>query len=283
MKHILLLYSGGLDSRLAVKLLKEQGYSITAVFFKLPFSKEKPIHDPFLEKEEVPLTVFDCTRGRLLQKYLEVLKHPAYPRGAGYNPCLDCKLFMLRELEAYAGKHNIEAIATGEVPGQRPMSQTSKQMETLDEQTRIKLIRPLAQMGFYGRSRKKQMSLAKKYGIDYPSPAGGCLLCDKQLGKRFETLITKHLITESTLPLVNLGRHFYFPETTSWFVVGRDKEENEVIETFEKVIYSGKGKPAVYYYSESDNTEAGKEAEKLQEAYRKKDTQKIKYYKNWKL
>ncbi|MGM0530776.1 MAG: hypothetical protein ACQER7_05445 [Bacteroidota bacterium] len=283
MEHILLLYSGGLDSRLAVKLMKEQGYHLTAVFFRLPFSKEKPIPDPFLEKEEVPMIIFDCTRDRLLRKYLEVLKHPAYPRGAGYNPCLDCKLFMLKELEEYAGRHNIEAIATGEVPGQRPMSQTSKKMKILDEQTGIKLIRPLAEKGINGRSRKKQMALAKEYGIDYPSPAGGCLLCDKQLGRRFETLISRDLITESTLPLVNLGRHFYFPETASWFVVGRDKDENNVIETFDQVIYSGKGKPAVYYHTESDNTEARKEAEKLQRAYQEKDTKTINYYKNWNL
>lgn len=283
MEKILLLYSGGLDSRLAVKILKEQGYHLIAVFFKLPFSKEKPVYDPFLEKEEVSMITFDCTRGRLLQKYLEVLKHPAYPRGAGYNPCLDCKLFMFKELEAYARKYGIEAIATGEVPGQRPMSQTSKKMKTLNEETDIRLIRPLAKKGIHGRSRKKQMAMAKKYGIDYPSPAGGCLLCDKQLGGRFETLITYDLITESTLPLVNIGRHFYYPDESTWFVVGRDKEENDVLETFENVIKSGKGKPAVFYYSENHTRYAREEAQNLQRAYQDKDTDAIKYYTNWKL
>ncbi|MFW6100321.1 MAG: hypothetical protein ACOC90_02960 [Bacteroidota bacterium] len=283
MKNILVLYSGGLDSRLAVKILKEQGYRLTAVFFKLPFSKEKPVYDAFLKEESVPLVTFDCTRGRLLRKYLEVLKHPRYKRGAGYNPCLDCKLFMLKELEGYARENDFEAIATGEVPGQRPMSQTSKKMKTLEENTEIKLIRPLAEKDIHGRSRKKQMAMAEAWNISYPSPAGGCLLCEKELAKRFEILITRNLITESTLSLVNLGRHFCYSEENAWFVVGRDKKENEVIETFERVIESGKGKPAVFYYSDSDIDYARKEAQRLQRAYQEKDTEAISHYTNWKL
>jgi len=278
-----MLYSGGLDSRLAVKILKEQGYQLDAIFFKLPFSKEKPVNDDFLKEEGISLLTFDCTRGQLLKKYLEVLKSPRYPRGVGYNPCLDCKLFMLTELERYARENGFEAIATGEVPGQRPVSQTSKKIKTLDENTEIKLIRPLAEKGIYGRSRKKQMAMAEAYNINYPSPAGGCLLCEKELGKRFETLITRNLITEFTLPLVNIGRHFYYPEDKAWFVVGRDKKENDVLETFNHVIQSGKGKPAVFYHSRNRMEYARQEALILQRAYQEKDTKAISHYTNWKL
>jgi PP-loop superfamily ATP-utilizing enzyme len=283
MKDILILYSGGLDSRLSIKLLNKQGYRPTAVFFRLPFSKEKPVYDEFLKEEEVSMITFDCTRGRLLRKYLEVLKNPRFPRGAGFNPCLDCKLFMFGELEDYALSNGIEAVASGEVPGQRPLSQTSGKMDIIEEETKVEIIRPLAEKGINGRSRKKQMAMAEAYNISYPSPAGGCLLCEKELAKRFETLITKDLITENTLPLINVGRHFYYEEEKVWFVVGRDKEENDVMETFKHVIPSGKGKPAVFYHPGSHIEYARQEALKLQRAYQQKDAEAINHYTNWKL
>jgi predicted subunit of tRNA(5-methylaminomethyl-2-thiouridylate) methyltransferase len=283
MNEVLLLYSGGLDSRLATIIMKERGYSVKAVFFRLPFSKDKPVNDSFLDQENIPLSIFDCTRGENLNKYLRVLKYPKYPRGAGFNPCLDCKVFMVKELENYAAKKGIKTIATGEVPGQRPMSQTSSKMKTLAEHTEMDIIRPLAEQGIHGRSRKKQMALADKYGIDYPSPAGGCLLCEKELKTRFKILINRDLINEKTLALVNIGRHFYFPENVSWFVVGRDKKENDILELFQNVIHSASGRPAVFYHSEKHNDIALREAKELQLAYQNKEKDTIRYYTEWKI
>ncbi len=284
-QKVLLLYSGGLDSRLSLKLLKEKGYEVRAAFFQIPFNAEHSGKDPFLEREGVSLEIFDCTRGGLFKDYMELLKKPEYGRGSGYNPCLDCKLFMLKHASEYAKKHNFHALATGEVPGQRPMSQTKNKMKILRETIDLPIIRPLKEKGIEGRSRRKQIELAGQYNIDYPSPAGGCLLCEKELKTRFKTLIEKDIIEEKTSPLISLGRHYYFPEMQSWIVAGRDKPENGVIEQFNNVIKSGKGKPAVYYEaSSSENTKKAEEtAINLQKAFQDKDRENIEYYANWKL
>jgi tRNA U34 2-thiouridine synthase MnmA/TrmU len=280
-ENILLLYSGGLDSRLAAKILKEKGCNITAIFFRLPFSSDKSVQDNFLDSLGIPLKTFDCTKGELFKDFLSVLKNPRYGRGAGYNPCTDCKIFMTNKLTGYAERNHFSAIATGEVPGQRPMSQTSEKMRIIAEQTGIKLIRPLKNIGIEGRSRKRQMEMAKDYGIDYPSPGGGCLLCEKEFKSRFDKLIGNNILDEQHLPLIKIGRHFFIEDDLSWFVVGRNKDENDVIEEFTTTIISGKGKPAVFYYK---NTEGSKSlAKELQEAYEYKNKEKIDYFTNWKI
>jgi predicted subunit of tRNA(5-methylaminomethyl-2-thiouridylate) methyltransferase len=280
---ILLLYSGGLDSRLVAKILKDRGYEMTAAFFRLPFASDKAVNDDFLDKLEIPLQVFDCTQGDLLDDYLEILRKPAYGRGAGYNPCIDCKLFMTEKLADYAADKGFSAIATGEVPGQRPMSQTSGKMKIIRERSRLELVRPLEELGIEGRSRKEQIKLAKEYQIDYPSPGGGCLLCEKELKERFAVLIENNFIDDETLPLAKTGRHFFFPEEKTWFVAGRNKEENDIIEEFEQVIISGKGKPAVYYKSLQKKQEAKETAQRIQKAYETKNQEMIKYYGQWKV
>lgn len=284
MDRILLLYSGGLDSRLVAKILRERRYPVKAVFFRLPFASQQPSGLSFLEEEGIPLEIFDCTQGQLLEDYLKILKKPRFGRGKGYNPCIDCKLFMMEKLGEHAREEEYSAIATGEVPGQRPMSQTSKKMKVIEQEAPLPLIRPLAELGIQGRTRKEQMRLAGDYELDYPGSGGGCLLCEKELATRFKTLIEQELVTETTLPLVTLGRHYYTAETGTWYVVGRDKAENDIIETFPQVIISGKGKPAVYYQSaEEDPKKTEKEAEKLQRSYQMKDQQTIQYYSQWKI
>jgi hypothetical protein len=255
-----------------------------AVFFRLPFASQQPSGISFLEKEGIPLEILDCTRGKLLEDYLSILKKPRFGRGKGYNPCVDCKLFMMEKLGEYGREEDYTAIATGEVPGQRPMSQTSKKMKVIEQGAPLPLIRPLAKLGIQGRTRKEQMRLAKNYELDYPGPGGGCLLCEKDLATRFKTLIEQELVTETTLPLVTLGRHYFVPETGTWYVVGRDKSENDIIETFAQVIPSGKGKPGVYYHPAGEDPEkAEDEAKKLQQAYQEKDQQAIQDYAFWKI
>ena len=109
------------------------------------------------------------------------------------------------------------------------------------------------------------------------------MLCEKELATRFKTLITNDLVNQNTLPLINIGKHFYFEITGSWFVVGRNREENDVIEHFNNSLPSAKGKPAVYYYSVHSREALRREAETLQRAYQNKDTKAINYYSNWKL
>src|SRR6056297_294657 len=278
---VLLLYSGGLDSRLAAEVLLEEGSQITAAFFRLPFSGEKHVKDNFLDKRNIPIKIFDCTEGALLSAYLESIKNAKYGRGAGYNPCTDCKIFMFQKASKFAEKHGFDAIATGEVPGQRPMSQTSDKMKIIKRSFDFPLIRPLSNIGIQGRGRKKQIEMARRYDFDFPSPGGGCLLCDKQLGPRFKMLIENDLVNEETLSVINIGRHYYFDETKEWLVVGRNKDENDVLESFPNCIASSKGKPAVLY-NPGENPKTKELAREFQNIYMRKDRGKIDSYKKWK-
>jgi len=257
------LFSNGLDSRLAVKIMKEKNFEVLAFYFNLPFGK-KILGDvkKFCLQEKVKLKIFDCCKGKLLKEYLEVLKNSKYGRGAGFNCCIDCKIFMFHKAREFAEDKNIKLIATGGILGQRPMSQTSKSLKIIDKETGINIFRPLVGLGISGRTRKKQIELAKKYKINYPTPAGGCLLCEKQLKKRFEVLIKNDLIDGKNLKLANIGRHFF--RNNCWFVVGRNEKENKIIRGFkENFVEDKKGKPAVYF-----NNKGKKFAEELQKTYR---------------
>lgn len=265
-KKCIVLFSGGLDSRLAVKIMQKQGYEVIALHFNLPFGCgccNFGCNFKFTQMSGVKFEILNVCKGKLLKEYLEVLKKAKHGRGSGYNPCRDCKIFMFKKAKEIADKKKIKVIATGEVLGQRPMSQTRHAMELIDRKIGFELTRPLVELGIVGRRRDKQMALAKKYKIRYPSPGGGCLLCEKELVKRFKALIDNNLINEKTLSLVNLGRHFYL--NNCWFVVGKNHEENKIIEKFKNCIKSEKSKPAVYF----SKAKCKKIAQELQEDYKK--------------
>jgi len=258
MKKALVLYSGGLDSRLVVRMLQEQGYDVEALHFALPFGCGCI---DCKKKENLKITISDITKEPALSEYLAILKKPKFGTGAGINPCIDCKIFMFKKAKEYADKRGHGVIATGEVPGQRPMSQTKSAQKKIDEEIRFKITRPLADAGFSGRSRKKQMTLAEKYGIKYPSPGGGCFLCEKEPSRRLDTLLKKDLINEKTLSLTMIGRHFFIDDI--WFVVARNETESNLITKFKTSIQDAKGKPSVYY----SNVKGRQKALELQNAY----------------
>jgi len=281
MKKALVLYSGGLDSRLVIKILQEQNYETEAIHFILPFGCNGHNLLKGLNTTEVKLTTFNAKKDPLLSEYLNIIKNPKHGTGTGINPCKDCKIFMFKKAKQYADKNNIEIIATGEVVGQRPMSQTSSALKIIDDKIKFKISRPLIDLKISGRSRKKQMRLAEKYKIEYPSSGGGCLLCEKIPSLRIKHLIEKNLINEKTLKLSTIGRHFYINNT--WLVVARDAKESEIItklpnknKTFTEIsnskgmphatrnhIPDNYGKPAIYY----SNPKEKETALKLQEAY----------------
>jgi tRNA-uridine 2-sulfurtransferase len=280
-KKALVLYSGGLDSRLVVKILQEKGYTIEAIHFSLPFGCgccDLGCNFNFTQKENIKLTIMDAKKEPLLGEYLKLLKNPSHGTGKGVNPCKDCKIWMFKKAKKYADENKIEVIATGEVEGQRPMSQTPTAMKIIEDKIGFKPIRPLADLGITGRTRTKQMELAKKYGISYPSPGGGCLLCEKILSKRFKLLLNRDLITEKTFGIMAIGRHFFKDDI--WHIVARNSKEGRILETFDNFVEDQKGRPFIFY-----NKPEGKDfALELQEAYRTGSSEEERdKFKEWKI
>jgi len=285
-KEALVLYSGGLDSRLAIKLLLDQGFSITALYFNLPFGCgccNRGCNTHFTQTQLVKLEIVDVCKEPLLSQYLKLVHAPKHGTGTGINPCRDCKIFMFSLAKKIADKRGVRVIATGEVLGQRPMSQVSNSMKVIDERLGFEILRPLSAkklpitsfekeglvdrdklLGIHGRTRKEQMRLAKEYKIQYPSPSGGCFLCEKKASFKLLKLLNEKQVTEKTLPLTMLGRHFY--KDNCWVVIARDAGEGTVIMNSQdgpNILAGSKGFPTVFY-----SREKGKLfAKELQEAY----------------
>ncbi len=283
MKKALVSYSGGLDSRLVVRMLQDQGFEVTALYFALPFGCgccDLGCNFSFTQRESVKMVIMDVNKGELFKDYLELIKNPKFGIGAGINPCKDCKVFMFKRVKAYADEHGMDVIATGEVLGQRPMSQVSSAMKVIDDALGFEILRPLSAkalpetsyekeglvdrsklLDIVGRGRRTQMKMAEEYDIKYPSPGGGCFLCEKMTAKRLCFLLEHNLITEESLPLTMLGRHFYIDDT--WYVVGRDADESAAVTQYATHLPGAPGKPAVYFSKESGEANAVE----LQNAY----------------
>ena len=254
-KKCIVLFSGGLDSRLAIKIMEEQGYSVLALNFKLPFGEgccNSGCSFNFSQMEGVDFKMVDCTKGKFLQEYLDVVKEAKNGIGSGVNPCIDCRIFLFVKAKQIADEMGIDLLVTGEVLGERPMSQMTKSIKVIEESCGLqgRLLRPLSAKFFpetnaekeglvnreklysiQGRQRKIQMEIAKKFGISYPNPGGGCLLCEKTLINRLSKLI-KRGVNDDEIKFVKVGRHFII--NYCWVVIGRNSKENKTIEFFKK-------------------------------------------------
>ncbi len=257
----LVLLSGGLDSILAVRILQEQGIEVTGISFVSYFFSAEP-GKKAARQLKIKHRAFDFS-----DEHLNMVKNPVYGYGKAINPCIDCHLLMLKKAEQIMKKENFDFVATGEVLGERPMSQNKQALELIERESGLKeyLLRPLSaklleptiveQKGLVnreklldisGRSRKKQMALAKKYGIkDYPSPAGGCCLTDLQFAGRFKQMLKYWPDCQGNdVKLLKLGRHFWIKDNL--IVVGRNKEENEQVQKLKQkgdVIIEPEGYP----------------------------------------
>ena len=255
---VLVLLSGGLDSRLAVKLVEEQvtKKNITALIFNLPFgskySKDLQETLKFCKQQGIQCKLIDVTKGKLLQEYFKILRKPSHGYGTACNPCIDCHIWMLKKAKEYAEKNKIEVIATGEVLGERPMSQHKKALEIIEHESELqgRLLRPLSakllpateaeQQGkidrsklldIQGRSRKMQILLAQKYKISYPTPGGGCLLCEPEFAEKLKPILKgKSKIKDIDIVLLKVGRHF----EDSNIVLGKNEQENLELEKIQK-------------------------------------------------
>jgi len=199
----------------------------------------------------IPLKVWNVS-----EEYLHVVKRPKHGYGRNMNPCIDCRIFMLKKTKAYMEESGASFIVTGEVLGQRPMSQRRDAMRLIEREAGLEgfILRPLSAqvlpatvpekegwidreklLKIQGRSRKPQMELADHFGIhDYPCPAGGCLLTDPGFAKRMKDLMDHDLdFSTNDVHLLKIGRHFRFSCGVK-LVVGRNEEENQKIQTFSK-------------------------------------------------
>jgi len=254
------LFSGGLDSILATRLILNQGVEVIAFNVKTPFGIPKK--DGLSEAEaaikqlDVPLKVVVVDK-----EYISMLRKPKYGYGRNINPCIDCKIFILKQAVKYAKEVGADFLFTGEVLGERPMSQHGPALRIIEEEAGLRgqLLRPLSAkllpetvaeqkglvdrnklMAISGRSRKPQFQLAKEFGItNYPSPAGGCLLtCEEYSKKLCDLFEHKKNISGGDVTLLRFGRHFRLGKNK--IVVGRNESEN-------KVLMSLKGRGDYYF------------------------------------
>jgi tRNA-specific 2-thiouridylase len=247
------LLSGGLDSTLAVKMMIDQGIEVTAVHFTSPFcncsSRKAGCRNEarrVAEEFGVPLRV--VVKG---MDYLRMVEKPPHGHGRGMNPCIDCRIYMLRKVAGMLDELGASFVVTGEVLGQRPMSQHRQAIETIDRESGLagRILRPLSAhlfpptlpeeegivdrgrlLAISGRSRKPQIELAEHLGVrDYPCPAGGCLLTDPDVAERLQDLFA-HVpgYAHRDLVLLTIGRHFRLSPALR-AVLGRSQEENERI------------------------------------------------------
>jgi tRNA-uridine 2-sulfurtransferase len=244
------VFSGGLDSMLAAQIIRAQGVDVLGLFFETPFFSS---HRARISAKaiQLPLKVVDLTG-----PHLEIVKHPAHGYGGNMNPCIDCHALMLRKAGEMLEEEEANFIITGEVLGQRPMSQNLKALSIVSTQSGFPrlILRPLSAkllqmtipeekewvgrdllLNFSGRSRKPQMALARELNItDYPAPAGGCLLTDPNFSKRLKDLFSSEPHFEiREIELMKIGRHFRLGPHAR-LIVGRNKGENETIVSLAK-------------------------------------------------
>jgi tRNA-uridine 2-sulfurtransferase len=248
------MMSGGLDSRIAARCMLDQGLDVRLLHFHHPFHGGRPGNPAQQAADQLglPLMVRD-----LDERFFDVIKDPRWGTGKGLNPCIDCRIHQLRNATKIAEEIGAKFIFTGEVLGQRPMSQHRRAMRTVAREAGLKgqLLRPLsarllaptvaetegwvdrdALLEISGRGRKPQMELARQWGLtDYPGPAGGCLLTDRNFARRMEDLLATHpdCVMADIEPL-KLGRHFRTPDGVK-LVVGRNQAENQHLRDLESI------------------------------------------------
>jgi len=252
------LYSGGLDSTLAILQMMKYGVEVEAITFMTHFGCDASDrstcgHDPYPTAERFG---FRVKLAHLGQKFIDIVKSPRYGHGKNMNPCIDCRLVMLAEAKDYMELTGGQFVITGEVLGQRPMSQRRFTLDLIAKNCGLegRLVRPLCGrllsptvpekegliqrewlLDIEGRSRKRQMALADQFGLtDYPNPAAGCLLTDVRYSDRLRDLLKYNPDPDfNDLNLLRVGRHFRLSDHAK-LVVGRDEKENDLIESLRR-------------------------------------------------
>lgn len=243
----LALFSGGLDSMLAIKLIAMQNIEVIALNMDIGFGATKDKRYIFSKRADIAGATFEIVNIR--DEYIDkVLFSPKYGYGKGFNPCIDCHAFMLKIAKKLLVKYDAKFIITGEVLGQRPMSQNGKSLQDVlnlsgDEDSIVlrplsaKLLRPTTPeikgwvereklYDIQGRDRKIQLKLAKGFGFeDFQNPGGGCLLTESLFTEKMKDFIKYSSFDSEDIELLKIGRHFRLPDGAK-LIFGRNESEN---------------------------------------------------------
>ena len=254
----LALFSGGLDSILAAKLVASLGVRVIAIKFVTPFfdyellGDQEKYQQEVMKKYDIEVKLHD-----LSENYLDLLHNPSHGFGKNFNPCIDCKILMCRRIKEMMPAYDASFLISGEVLGQRPMSQRRDTLRVIerDSDNDGLLLRPLSAklmsptkaetegwidreklLNFSGRGRSRQIKLAKQFGVtDFPATAGGCILADPILSTRIEKIYRGDSVVEAKEIRVNdvrlllVGRQFELPQG-AWLILGRNEKENGIVE-----------------------------------------------------
>lgn len=253
------LFSGGLDSMIAIKLIADQGIDVIAVHIKTGFGGTKDVTDILEQRAKMAGAEFRVIDVR--EEYLQtILFDPKYGYGKNFNPCIDCHGYMFRIAKGVMEELGASFVVTGEVVGQRPMSQRAdalKQVSDLADDKEDKLIlRPLCAkllepttpeiegwvdreklLDISGRNRERQLALVDEFGWEeYESPGGGCLLTEAHYSERIREFIKHDKFELPDIELLKFGRHFRLPDGAK-VVVGRHQEDNAGLEKIDSPKY----------------------------------------------
>ncbi len=238
------LYSGGLDSILAIKIVEGLGIDVYPVSFYHPFFGEidrRNFEDLKKEPEIIDIS----------EDFFKILKSPKFGYGKNLNPCMDCRILYFKKAKEYMEKIGAKFLISGEIVGQRPFSQRREAINTIEKEAGVSglVLRPLTQknmletiaeregwvegeklLGVSGRNRQIQLELAKKFSLSYvPTPAGGCLLTVPDFAKRTKELLVRELINKTNVEILRYGRFFTLNDRAV-LIVGRNQKENEKLE-----------------------------------------------------
>lgn len=255
----LALFSGGLDSMISVKLLTDQGIEVTALHIDIGFGGKEDKSELLRTRAEMVGATLEIVNARE-QFVKEILFDPKYGYGKNFNPCIDCHGNMFRIAKALLPKYDASFIITGEVIGQRPMSQRTEAIRNVtklagDEEGGL-ILRPMSAklmtptiaeregwvdreklLGIEGRSREVQLRLADEYGFEeFESPGGGCLLTESAFEKKIRDIMEHDTFTVEDIDLLKAGRHLRLPDGAK-LVIGRDQADNEKLTKIENSKY----------------------------------------------
>lgn len=258
-KRAISLISGGLDSAVATKLIIDQGIEVIGLHFTSMFASKRDRqrgHMALRTARELGIEMITKDKG---DDYIEIVKNPRYGYGKNMNPCIDCRIYMLRLTKEVLSGLDASFVVTGEVLGQRPMSQRRNAMELIEKRSELKglIVRPLSARLFpptipeeqgiidrerlldiSGRSRQVQYRLVETYGLsEFDLPGGGCLLTDPIFSRRLKDLMaTDPHYTKTDIELLTIGRHFKLSPSVK-FIVARNERENDQLAAMAEAPY----------------------------------------------